>query len=95
MKNLLIIYNIIFLSFGNVLFSSIHYLHDHHHSDEIHEEHECKECIIIENSNNYVSDFQQVNFSNNIFNEFIALYLSTNEFNIIKSCSSRAPPISK
>ena len=48
MRNLLIVYNIIFLSFGNVLFSSIHYLHDHHHSDEIHEDHECKECIIID-----------------------------------------------
>ena len=37
MKNLLIIYNVIFLLFGNVLFSSIHYLHDHNHNDEVHE----------------------------------------------------------
>ena len=31
MKNLLIIYNIIFLLAGNVLFSNIHYIHNHDH----------------------------------------------------------------
>ena len=32
MKNLLIIYNVIFLLAGNVLLSNIHYIHDHSHS---------------------------------------------------------------
>ena len=69
MKNLLIIYNVIFLLCGNVLFSNIHYLHHHHHdhSNEAHqsyENHECEECTIIKNSNNYFADFWKVNFSN-------------------------------
>ncbi len=32
MKNLLIIYNIIFLLVGNVIFSNIHYFHNHNHN---------------------------------------------------------------
>ena len=36
MRKFLIFYNLIFLLGGNVLFASIHYLHDHH-SNEIHE----------------------------------------------------------
>ena len=52
MKNLLIIYNLIFLLFGNVLFPSIHYLHEHENDHEHnYEVNECDECIIIENIN--------------------------------------------
>ena len=56
MRSFLTILNIIFLLGGNVLFASIHYLHDHH-SNEIHENNECEECIIIANTNNYVTDY--------------------------------------
>ena len=46
MKNLLIIYNVIFLLAGNVLFANIHYLNDRHHHDHSHEHQteECQEC---------------------------------------------------
>ncbi len=70
MKNLLIIYNVIFLLAGNVLLSNIHHIHDHSHSHN-HEYYECEECIIIENNNNYDLDYQEVNFSNNNINYFL------------------------
>ena len=93
MKNLLIIYNVIFLLVGNVLFSNIHYMHSQHHSHH-HEIDECQECIIIKNSNNYISDFQEVIFSNNNINLFVYEYYSLIEFNINQTYLSRAPPIS-
>ena len=93
MKNLLIIYNVIFLLVGNVLFSNIHYMHSQHHSHH-HETDECQECIIIKNSNNYISDFQEVIFSNNNINLFVYEYYSLIEFNINQTYLSRAPPIS-
>ena len=92
MKNLLIIYNVIFLLAGNVLFSNIHYMHSQHHSHH-HETDECQECIIIKNSNNYISDFQEVNFSNNNTNLFVYQYFGTIEFNAHRKYLSRAPPI--
>ena len=93
MKNLLIIYNVIFLLAGNVLFSNIHYIHNQNHSHD-HETNECQECIIIENSSNYISDFQEVIFSNNNINLFVYEYYSFIEFNINQTYLSRAPPIS-
>ena len=95
MKNLLIIYNVIFLLAGNVLFANIHYLNDDHHHDHSHEHQteECQECIIIEN-NNYAIDFQEVSFSNNNTNLFISEYYTFVEFTIQKTFHSRAPPIS-
>ena len=93
MKNLLIIYNVILLLAGNVLLSNIHHIHDHSHSHN-HEYYECEECIIIENNNNYVLDYQEVNFSNNNINLFVSGYYSFIEFNIEQTYLSRAPPIS-
>ena len=61
MKNLLIIYNVIFLLAGNVLLSNIHYMHEHNHSHK-HETNECQKCINIENGNNYLLDFQIFQF---------------------------------
>jgi len=93
MKNLLIIYNVIFLLAGNVLLSNIHHIHDHSHSHE-HETYECEECIIIENNNNYVLDYQEVNFLNNNINLFVSEYYSSIEFDIEQTYLSRSPPIS-
>jgi len=94
MKNLLIIYNVIFLLAGNVLLSNIHYIHAHSHSHEHeHETYECQECIIIENINNYILDYQEINFSNNNINLFVSEYYSSVEFNIEQTYLSRAPPI--
>ena len=95
MKNLLIIYNVIFLLAGNVLLSNIHYIHDHNHNhSHEHETYECQECIIIENINNYILDYQEIFFSNNNINLFVSEYYSFIEFNIEQTYLSRAPPIS-
>ena len=93
-KNLLIIYNVMFLSFGNVLFSNIHYSHDHDHDHETEEVHECQECINIENSSNYTINFQEVNFSNNNINQSVFQNSSPIEFKIERIYCTRAPPIS-
>ena len=94
MRSFLIILNIIFLLVGNVLFSSIHYLHNHH-SNEIHENNECQECIIIENTNNYVSNFQEVNLPTYETNLFVNEYIGIIKFNFKKKYLSRAPPNSR
>ena len=95
MKKILIIYNIIFLFTGNVLLSSVHHLFMHNHSHDITlEKHECIECINAENSNNYILEINEVNFSNNTINQFVFLYRNDIKFTIDKSSDSRAPPIS-
>ena len=94
MKNLLIICSVIFLLVGDVLLSNTHYLHDHDDHDENHLSHECEECIIIKSCKNYVSDFQEVFFSNKSINQLVIQYLSTIEYSINKIVNPRAPPIS-
>ncbi len=74
MKNLLIICNVIFLLVGNVLFSNIHYLNEHNH--ENHANYECEECIIIENSTNYFTDFDEEKFLKNKTFQFVLEYFS-------------------
>ena len=74
MKNLLIIYNIIFLLVGNVIFSNIHYFHNHNH-DHSHDHHyhqedtvadnECLECDVFEVNSGFVFNSEKINFSNN------------------------------
>ena len=92
MKNLFLIYNILFLLVGNVLFSSTHFLH--HHPDE-HETYECEQCILLDNSSNYISDFQEVNFSNSNSNKFIIKQIAVISLDKNKEYLSRAPPTSK
>jgi len=95
MKNLLIIYNIIFLVVGNFLFSNIHYIHHHDHNHAYdYNNHECQDCINIENSNNYVSYFQEIKFSNNKTSLFINEYFSIIKTEAQDRSLSRAPPIS-
>ena len=95
MKNLLIIYNIIFLFTGNVLLSSVHHLFAHNHTHDIMlEKHECIECLNAENNNNYIIETNEVNFSNHNINLFILLYHNDIKFNSDKSSDSRAPPAS-
>ena len=91
MRNLFVIYNVIFLLVGNVLFSNIHYLNEHNH--ENHEDNACYECISFSNSNNYITDCNQVKsfkvetFHFRFDNSIITL-IDT------KIYLSRAPPIS-
>ena len=92
MKNLLILYNIIFFFAGNVLLSNIHYLDHHHHYDLI-EDDECYECINFENSKDYISDFKEEKFLNAI--EFFVFEPSnTIDSFFHKGYKSRAPPTS-
>jgi len=91
MRNLFVIYNVIFLLVGNVLFSNIHYLNEHNH--ETHEDNECYECINFSNSHNYITDcnqgqsFKVETFQFRFDNSIITL-IDT------KIYLSRAPPIS-
>ena len=90
-RNLFVIYNVIFLLVGNVLFSNIHYLNEHNH--ETHEDNECYECINFSNSHNYITDcnqgqsFKVETFQFRFDNSIITL-IDT------KIYLSRAPPIS-
>tara|TARA_Y100000814_G_scaffold75995_1_gene47748 strand:- start:42 stop:335 length:294 start_codon:yes stop_codon:yes gene_type:complete len=97
MRNLLIIYNVIFLLAGNVLFSNIHHNHNHNHNHshtDDYETHECQECINFENSSNYVQDFQKVSFSNNYTSLLVNEYSVFFRIDIQNIAHSRAPPIS-
>ena len=93
MKNLLIVYNVIFLLIGNVLITNIHYLDAHSHSHE-YADNTCQECVIIENIDNYVLDFYEVNLLDNNTNLLIHEYFSILVFNSKQKFLSRAPPIS-
>ena len=92
MTKLLISYNIIFLLFGNVLFSNIHYFANHDHETETYEHHECEECLVIDNSNNYVSISNEIIFSDKQVckSRFLRIRIFYSKDTI--SCFSRAPP---
>ena len=92
MKNLFLIYNILFLLAGNILFSSTHFLHGH--SDE-HDTYECEQCILLDNSNNYILDFQEVNFPSYNSNKFIIKQIVAISLDRNKEYLSRAPPTSE
>ena len=94
MKSLVIIYNILFLLVGNVLFSNIHHLHEHDDVNE-HEIVECQECLILENSSNYISNHEKIDFSVNKTN---LLEKNLSDFigiSVERKSLSRAPPTSK
>tara|TARA_Y100000590_G_C15718323_1_gene1012665 strand:+ start:377 stop:652 length:276 start_codon:yes stop_codon:yes gene_type:complete len=90
-KNLLIIFNVLFLLAGNALFLNVHHLNDHNH--EAHNDHECIECVILKN-NNYFSEFNDVNFLQNITIQLVLDYSSIIEFEVASIYHSRAPPLS-
>ena len=76
---------------GNILFPAIHHLHDHHHDTQL--EYECEECLIFDNNNNYIFDFQKLDvqlYKSNLFKYQDACIV---EFNLNKKYLSRAPPI--
>ena len=103
MKNLLIIYNIIFLLVGNVIFSNIHYFHnhndDHSHDHHYHQEdtvadNECLECDVFEVNSGFVFNNEKINFSNNNYSQYIIPIIYILELDIEQYFNSRAPPIS-
>ena len=91
MKNCLFIYNIAFLLIGNILFSNIHYLVEHAHSDI---EGECLECVYYENNSNYIFSENELSLLNNNFFTFKLNDLVFVKSKINKDFRSRAPPLS-
>ena len=109
MKNLLIIYNIIFLLVGNVIFSNIHYFHNHNHNhghnhSHDHDEHyhqedtvadnECLECDIFEVNSGFVFNNEKIKFTNNNYSQYIIPIIYILELDIEQYFNSRAPPVS-
>ena len=93
MKKLLIIYNIVFLIAGNILLATNHYSHNHSHVHDTYTN-ECEECIIIENSTNYFTDFDEEKFLKNKTFQFVLEYFSAIDLSSAKIYLSRAPPLS-
>ena len=92
MKNVIIILNVLFLFFGNILFSNIlHHDHNHCHESEVYE---CEECINFENSNNCIADFQNTFFLNITSDLISSEYFDTINSYVNRQYLSRAPPIS-
>ena len=103
MKNLLIIYNIIFLLAGNVIFSNIHYFHNHNHDHNHHQhyhqedtvaDNECLECDVFEVNSGFVFNSEKINFSNNNYSQYIIPIIYTLELDVEQCFNSRAPPVS-
>ncbi len=88
MKKYLILYNFIFILFGNILLSNIHYLNNHNHLEEFDE---CIECINLDN-NIYIIDDCSIILINNYFNLFDYEYCNFIIINIQNKYPSRAPP---
>ena len=84
-------YNILFLIFGNTLFSSIHLLHHHDHCDE-HKNVECQECLLIDSSNTFILQDNELEFSNPTIYELFENTLNSKLYLKNKAFSSRAPP---
>tara|TARA_Y100001968_G_scaffold333529_1_gene396965 strand:- start:29224 stop:29532 length:309 start_codon:yes stop_codon:yes gene_type:complete len=94
MKKIFIIYNIIFLFFGNGLLSQInHHHHHHHHNDHTVEFHECDECLSINNDENFI-DYPKNTFLKENINQYVLPVFNTISFNSKRKYQSRAPPIS-
>ena len=93
MKKLIIIYNLAFFLIGNILVSNIHDAlhHDHNHSEN---SLTCQECIVIDNSNNYILEFNELKKINNNDNIFVDKHFDNIGIYIEKKYLSRAPPIS-
>mgnify|MGYP001334307038 CR=1 FL=1 len=93
MKKIFIIYNIIFLFFGNGLLSQINHHHHHHHNDHTVEFHECDECLSINNDENFI-DYPKNTFLKENINQYVLPVFNTISFNSKRKYQSRAPPIS-
>ena len=93
MKNSIIIFNIAFLLFGNLLFSNIHYFHNHDHNHTF-EYNECIDCITFDSNENYILDSNEIKLSNNFINEFLLNPIIITKLSLSKTYLSRAPPIS-
>ena len=93
MKNIFITYNILFLLFGNTLFSCIHLLHDHDHNN-CHDNNsvDCQECLAIDSSNTFILNKNELKFKKQIINDFFENVSKSKSYLRTKAFSSRAPP---
>ena len=91
MKKIFIIYNIIFLFFGNGLLSQINHHHHHHHHDHNVEFHECDECLSINNDESFI-DYPKNTFLKENINQYVLPVFNTISFNSKRKYQSRAPP---
>jgi len=89
MKNTFIICNILFFLMGNILFPTIHHLHNHHDTQI---EDECQECLIIDD-NNYIFHFEETNVQLYKSNLFKYKNICILELDLNGKYLSRAPPI--
>ena len=94
MKSLILIFNVLFLFFGNILLSNFHHLH-HHDECYSFEIQECSECEIIKNNDNYTStiSLDDVFVISSIQSQIVQS--STPDLAVSKRFNSRAPPTSK
>ena len=92
MRHLFVLYNIAFLLFGQTAITTIHYLEEH--AEDHKAELECLECIQFSNSNNYISNSDEVRFINQKTVLFVGEYISNIEFQNVKIFKPRAPPFS-
>jgi len=84
------IYSITFLLIGDILFSTIHYLAEHNHSDD---SLECLECDFYEGNSNYYCENKLIS-CNNTSALFLLVDVDSIESTIYKYFHSRAPPLS-
>ena len=92
MKKWLIIYNIIFFLFGNVLISNAHHLTHHHDDVDIHDEYDCQECLVLQSNNEFVENSNESFFISNNISDFIPGFTAFIEFDVYQTYCSRAPP---
>ena len=100
MRQLSIILSLIFFLTGNILIPATHLLfehhHEHHHEDH-HEKsddlnHECSQCIMIENSIDFDLNISSIDSSIGFIIDDVSTNLFFIRLNLIQVFSSRAPP---
>ena len=92
MKNWLIIFNIIFFLFGNVLISNAHHLIHHHDDHDFHNDYDCQECLILQSNNDCVEGSSESFFISNNIGDLIPTSTEFIEFDIPQAYSYRSPP---
>ena len=78
MKNLLILYNVVFFFVGNILLSNIHHLSHHDHNHDLVENQECYECINFDNSKDCITYNNEINFWETKVEKIMATSFSLN-----------------
>ena len=93
MKRLLVIYNVIFFLFGNVLISNIHHLSHSHDHEVSHERHDCSECLAIESIHDLELDSNKTKYLIRCLNVSFSEIDGIASSNIDRLYAPRAPPI--